>query len=140
MTAPDNGTLSYTYDGSLPLSETSAGAINGAVSVAYDNNFRVVSRTVGATPIAYTYDADGLLTGSGVETLSRDVQNGLLTGTSTGSVTTSNTYNEFGELASFNSSAPFATSYVRDNLGRITQKVETIQGITTTTKFRGHNT
>jgi len=135
ITAPDLGTLSYTYDGSLPLSETSAGAINGAVSVAYDNNFRVVSRTVGATPIAYTYDADGLLTGSGAMTLSRDVQNGLLTGTTLGGITTANTYNEFGELTSFGSSAPFNTSYTRDKLGRITQKVETIQGITTTTDY-----
>jgi len=55
ITAPDLGTLSYSYDGSLPLSETWAGGVSGSVSVAYDNNFRVTSRTVGATPIAYTY-------------------------------------------------------------------------------------
>jgi YD repeat-containing protein len=35
---------------------------SGNVSVAYDNNFRVTSRSVGATPVNYTYDADGLLT------------------------------------------------------------------------------
>lgn len=132
ITAPDNGTLSYTYDGALPMSETLAGAVSGYVGVTYDNNFRVTSRTVGATPISYTYDADGLLTGSGALTLSRDVQNGLLTGTSLAGVTTSRTHNEFGELAAFSSSAPFATSYTRDNLGRISQKVETIQGVNTT--------
>jgi len=44
-------------------------------------------------------------------------------------------FNEFGELSSFASSTPFATSYTRDKLGRITQKVETIQGITTTTDY-----
>ena len=133
--ASDLGTLSYTYDGLLPLSETWAGAVTGSVSVAYDNNFRVTSRTVGATPIAYTYDADGLLTGSGAETLTRDPLNGLLTGTSLAGVTTSNGYNEFGELAGFASSAPFATSYTRDKLGRIVQKVETIEGVTTTTDY-----
>jgi len=47
--APDGGTLSYTYDGALPLSESWAGVITGDVSVAYDNNFRVTSRSVGAT-------------------------------------------------------------------------------------------
>jgi len=135
ITAPDLGTLSYTYDGFLPLSESWSGTITGDVSVAYDNFFRITSRSVGATPIAYTYDADGLLTGAGAETLTRDPLNGLLTGTSTGSVTTSNAYNEFGELASFASSAPFSTSYIRDKLGRITQKVETIQGVTTTTDY-----
>jgi len=103
--------------------------------VTYDNNFRVTSRTVGATPIGYTYDADGLLMGSGAETLSRDPLNGLLTGTTMAGVTTSNAYNEFGELSSFASSAPFAVNYTRDRLGRITQKVETIEGVTTTTVY-----
>ena len=44
-------------------------------------------------------------------------------------------FNEFGELSSFASSAPFAVNYTRDKLGRITQKVETIQGVTTTTDY-----
>ena len=44
-------------------------------------------------------------------------------------------YNEFGEISAFSSSAPFATSYTRDKLGRITQKVEAIEGITTTTDY-----
>ncbi len=138
ITAPDLGTLSYTYDGSLPLSETWSGGVSGSVSVAYDNNFRVTSRTVGATPIAYTYDADGLLTGSGAETLTRDPLNGLLTGTSLGSSTTTNSYNEFGEISAFNASFGidnFNISYVRDKLGRITQKVEVIFGVTTTTDY-----
>ena len=41
-------------------------------------------------------------------------------------------FNEFEELSSFASSASFAVNYTRDKLGRITQKVETIQGVTTT--------
>jgi len=76
-----------------------------------------------------------MLTGSGAETLSRDPLNGLLTGTTMAGVTTSRTYNEFGEISAFSSSAPFATSYTRDRLGRITQKVETIEGVTTTSNY-----
>ncbi|MDQ7010371.1 MAG: RHS repeat-associated core domain-containing protein, partial [Mariprofundaceae bacterium] len=132
ITAPDGGTVSYAWDGPLPLSESWAGAVSGTVSVGYDNFFRVTSRTVGATAISYAYDADGLLTGAGAETLTRDPLNGLLTGTSLAGVTTSNTYNEFGELSAFSSSAPYAASYTRDKLGRIIQKVETIEGVTTT--------
>jgi len=132
ITAPGNETLSYTFDGSLPLSETWSGAVSGTVGVTYDANFRIISRSVGGTPISYSYDADGLLTGAGAETLTRDVQNGLLTGTTLAGITTSNTYNEFGELASFSSSAAYNASYTRDKLGRIVQKVETIGGITTT--------
>jgi len=87
---------------------------------------------VGATAISYAYDADGLLTGAGAETLTRDAASGLPVGTSLGAVTTSSAYNEFGELSAFSSSAPFAVSYTRDKLGRIVQKVETIEGVTTT--------
>jgi len=47
--------------------------------------------------------------------------NGLLTGTTLGAISTTNAYNEFGEISAFSSSAPFATSYTRDKLGRITQ-------------------
>jgi len=131
ITAPGS-TLAYAYDGALPLSETWSGAVAGYVGVSYDNNFRVSTRTVGPTPISFVYDTDGLLTGAGAMSLSRDVQNGLLTGTSLAGVTTSQGYNEFGEISAFSSSAPFATSYSRDKLGRIMQKVETVQGVTTT--------
>jgi len=131
-TAPDGGTVSYVFDGALPTDETWGGTVNGTVSRAYDANFRVTSRSVGADSISYTYDNDGLLTGSGALTLSRDVQNGLLTGTSLAGVTTIRTHNQFGEITSLSSSAPFSVSYTRDNLGRITQKVETIEGVTAT--------
>jgi RHS repeat-associated protein len=58
--------------------------------------------------------------------------NGRRSGTALGSVTTSQAYNAFGELASDASSAGYANTYTRDRLGRITQKVETIGGTTTT--------
>ena len=112
--------------------------MNGAVSVTYDNNFRVTSRTVGGSPVSYTYDNDGLLTGSGALTLSRDVQNGLLTGTTIAGVNTTNTYNIFGEISAFNAFFGvdnYQNTYTRDKLGRITQKVEVIQGVTTTTDY-----
>jgi len=47
QTLPDGGTLSYTYDGTLPLNETWAGAVNGHVSMAYDPRYefnKVVNR------------------------------------------------------------------------------------------------
>ena len=51
----------------------------------------------GANPVAYDYDADSLLTQAGSLTLTRNAQNGLLTGTTLGSVTDSCSYNGFGE-------------------------------------------
>jgi len=136
ITAPANGTLSYSYDGSLPTSETWAGSVAGTVARAYNADFRITSVSVNGTPISLAYDNDGLLTQAGALSLTRNSQTGLLTGTTLGSVTTSQTYNAFGEMASFTasySSSPiFNTVYTRDALGRITQKVETIQSTTNT--------
>ena len=61
---------------------------------------------------------------------------GFLTGTALYGITTAHTYNPFGELqtvsADFSATNLFATTYTRDLLGRITQKVETVEGVTDT--------
>jgi len=128
---PDGESLSFTCDGSLLLSETWLGTINGTVSRTYDNDFRVTSRSVnGANTASFAYDADSLLTAAGSAVLTRDPDNGLLTGTTLGVVTDSYTYSGFGEVATYEadvSGAPIpSVTYTRDNLGRIAQKVKTI--------------
>jgi RHS repeat-associated protein len=135
ITAPNGSTLTYDYDGSLLTSETWSGTISGTVQRTYDNNFRIVSQSVnGGSSATFQYDPDGLLTQAGVLTLSRDPQHGLITGTTLGNVADTWAYNRFGELASykaiFSGSDLYATQYVRDPLGRITQKTETIDGQT----------
>ena len=140
ITAPDGGALAYTYDGSLLTGTTWTGAVAGSVTRTYDNDFRVTSLSVNsANPINLSYDNDSLLTSVGSMTLNRDEQNGLLTGTEMGGTTGVSdmlTYNSFGELSTYNATANssniFATTYTRDDLGRITTKAETIGGVTTT--------
>ncbi len=138
VTAPDGGTLSYQYDGSLPLSVTwGNGQLNGSLAVTYDNNFRVTATNInGENSIEYQYDADSLLIKAGDLNLIRDEQNGLLIGTQLYGAITQRTYNQFGELTSDAASHIIATQYgngyTRDKLGRITQKVESIQGASTT--------
>ncbi|MCB1881453.1 MAG: hypothetical protein KDI54_15605 [Gammaproteobacteria bacterium] len=136
ITAPDGGTLEFGYDGSLLTGATWSGGIAGSVGFAYDNDFRVSSVTVnGASPVAYSYDPDSLLTQAGILTLTRDTQNGLLTGSTLGTVTDDWDYNGFGEPESYSASqggSPLiAIAYTRDQLGRITEKSETIGGVTT---------
>jgi YD repeat-containing protein len=144
-TSTSTNTVSYTYDGALLTSSTWNGPISGMVSWTYDNNYRKTSQSVnGGNTIAFTYDNDDLLTGVNLSTpsgsvpfiLTRNPANGLLTGTSLGNITDTLGYNGFGEVATYQASAG-ATSllseqYTRDNLGRITQKTETIGGVTTT--------
>jgi RHS repeat-associated protein len=135
ITAPGQS-LSYTWDGFLPLSETATGEVSGTVSRTYDNNFWVKSIAVNGQAVAYEYDKDGLVTKAGDMTITRDPQNGLITDTALGVVTTHREYTTFGELksevASVNGAPVFSTSYLRDALGRITEKTETIEGVTTT--------
>jgi len=133
LTAPNAG-LSYSYDGSLLTGTTWTGSLNGSVSRTFDENLRVAFETVSGSTVTYDYDDDGLLTRAGDLTVARNAQNGLITGTTLGSVTDSYAYNEYGEVSRY--TARFATTelldvqYTRDDLGRITQRIETVDGIT----------
>jgi len=137
ITAPSGETLAFTYDGSLVTGETMTGPVSGSVGLTYDNDFRVTSQTInGANAAAYSYDADGLLTGAGVLSITRDAGNGLLTSTALSNITTALTYNTFGEVTDYSATdganGLFSTTYTRDKLGRITGLTETIGGVTDT--------
>jgi YD repeat-containing protein len=141
LTAPNGSTLSYTYDGSLALSETwGNGPITGTLTRSYNNDFKVTASSINANPVNYQYDNDGLLTQAGDLSLTRNRQNGLLTATQLGNIIAQRTHNLFGEMASetasLNSDTLYRTEYQRDKLGRITQKAETVEGITTTYNYR----
>ncbi len=134
VTAPDGGTLTYSYDGFLPLSTTWTGDVSGSISQSYDNNFWITSRSVNGTSVSYGYDDDGLLIQAGDITLTRSATNGLLTDTTLGNVTTNRTYNGFGEMsgetAQVSGVPVLGAQYERDKLGRIIKKTEIIEGVT----------
>ncbi|MCK5180335.1 MAG: RHS repeat-associated core domain-containing protein, partial [Candidatus Omnitrophica bacterium] len=140
ISAPDGGSLAYTYDGPLPLSSTWAGAVPGSVVNTFNNDFRLASRSVnGGSTVNFGYDNDGLLTQAGSLALSYDANNGLPVGTTLGSLTTTLGFNTFAELesyaASYGAVSVFASQYMRDKLGRITRKVETVSGSPQTTEY-----
>jgi RHS repeat-associated protein len=139
VTAPGER-LSYTYDGFLLSGTAWSGTVAGSVTFTYDTDFRIASQKVnGANSISFQYDSDSLLTKAGSLTLARSSQNRLLTGTTLGQITTTQTYNLFAELATFTASFQgtplFSTSYTRDSLGRIAQKVETSGGASDTFNY-----
>jgi RHS repeat-associated protein len=136
MNGPTGVNLSYSYDGNLLTAMGFSGLVNGTVARAYDADFRIVSETVdGAWPATFTYDADGLLTSAGGMQIFRDPLNGRLTGTQIGQVSDVYTYDAFGAVASYTASfgvTPFLSwTYVRDDLGRIIQKTEVEDGVST---------
>jgi RHS repeat-associated protein len=128
-------TVGIGYDGSLPTSITWTGAVAGSVGVTYDNFLRPSSQTVnGGSSVAFTYDADNLLTGSGSLTITRQPATGIITGTALSGVSESRTLNGFGEVTarSFTRSGStlYSASYTRDALARIESKTETVGGTT----------
>jgi len=135
ITAPAGSVISYDYDSFLLTGITWAGAVTGNVRRAYDNNFRLTSHSVnGGNTINLAYDNDNLLTAAGNLTLTRNAQNGLISGTTLTNVTDARGYNSFAEVVSYdarhNSTSLYSAQYTRDKLGRITQKTETIGGVT----------
>ena len=136
VTTSDGQSLAYAYDGNLPISATWSGNVSGSVSRTYNNDFRVASESVnGANSVTFGYDNDGLLTSVDGLTIVRDPTNGLISDTTLGQVTDHRTYDSYGDLATyeakFGTTSLYSTAYVRDSLGRIEQKTETIQGTTT---------
>jgi RHS repeat-associated protein len=134
----DGVDLTYAYDGNLLTDTTWAGPVAGTVHRGYDDNFRVVSESVDNGPaVNFAFDDDGLLTQAGALSLSHDAQNGLLTGTSLGSLTDAFTYNSFAEetsyAATYAGSAKLTVQLTRDALGRVVQRTESVDGGTSHT-------
>jgi len=139
ISAPGNVGHGFSWNGPLFTSHTLSGPVAGAVSYTYDTNFRVDTVTAAGTVVDYGYDDDGLLTSAAVSgsptlSLARNAQNGLLTGTTLGTTNDAWTYNAFAEPTLYEAktggTTRFSQSFVRDALGRITQKTETTLGTT----------
>ena len=135
VTAPDGGTVTHTYDASLRATSTWTGMVVGSVERTYDSLDRLESQSVnGSNVVNFSYDPRSLVTGAGALTLTRDPQDGLITSTTLGIVTDTFTYNNAGEVLTYQAVAgPITlidTQYTRDSQGRIAQKTETIEEVT----------
>lgn len=132
MTDTDGNVMDFGYQGALLNKLTWSGTVAGNVGWSYDTAEIRMSelRVNGVNPIALQYDNDSLLTKAGDLSLSRNAQNGLLTGSTLSGVTDSQTYNGFGEVtdytAKYSTNAMLNEQYTYDKLGRIVQKTETI--------------
>ena len=126
--------ITYGYDGSLVTSETLNGTLNQVLNYAYNSDFNVRQLTYAGGSVNYTYDNDGLLTGSGAFAITRNAGNGLPGAVTGGALNLSRTFNGYGEVESQNFAVNGLnlTSWglTRDKNGRIVSKTETTEGIT----------
>jgi RHS repeat-associated protein len=132
ITTADNKGLSFDYDGILLTDMTWNGDIQGTVSFGYNSDFRIAQRHVNGYSTGYDYDRDGFLVQAGELALLRDVRNGMLSGSVLADVRDTAEYNRFGELvrytAWYGASELYDVRYERDDLGRIVEEAETVQG------------
>ncbi|MBI4764608.1 MAG: carboxypeptidase regulatory-like domain-containing protein [Deltaproteobacteria bacterium] len=128
--------IAYTYDGSLLKTDTRTGLLNQSIGYGYNSDFRLTSLSYAGASQSLTYDNDGLLTGAGFITITRNAQNGLPVTVSDGTLINSRTFNGYGELDgsvyTVGGANKYSYSLTRDLAGRITQKLENVDGITDT--------
>ena len=139
VTSP-SGVMAYSYDGELPTAETVSGFTTGSVAWDYDAFFRTATERVNAAnAIAFTYDADNLLTGAGALTYTRRAGDGFPLTATVGSTLTTFTHSALGELATEDTAQGgtpiYRGVYTRDKGGRLSERTETIGGTATTEAY-----
>jgi len=145
------------YYGPLPTGVTWSGDVNGSVAWSYNSFFQrtaeAVSNGVTTSRVNFNYARDGLVTCASLSTCGGANQRAvplLLEGRPPTDrqqawvVTDTLTYNSYGELkeytAKYSGSQIYravydSTTAPRDNLGRVVEKVETLQGVARTSRY-----
>ncbi len=112
------------------------------IATLYDQQSTVLCAADVVAEVDYDYDADGAVKKAHDVTMTYDPATGLLDTVSLADLTKTLTYNDFGEI--FTETTEVGTtqtvrhqvSYVTDPLGRVSQKTETIDGVTVTHDYR----
>jgi RHS repeat-associated protein len=139
VTSSTGDAIQYAYTGPILTGATWSGSVTGQVMTLLNANLLPASQSVDASTVTYAYDVDGLLTQAGGLGITRDPASGFVTGTSLGVVTDQRLFNDAGLLTNYTASAngtsvwSLAMSY--DLIGRLTNKVETIGGVTNTSGY-----
>jgi RHS repeat-associated protein len=126
--------ITFGYDGKLITSETLTGTLNQSLGYTYNNDFNVTGFTYAGGTDNYTYDNDGLLTGAGSFTITRNAQNGLPEALNGGTLSQSRTFNGYGEqdgqVSTISGQGVSSWSLAQNDNGQIMQKIETVDGVT----------
>lgn len=97
-----------------------------------DDRHRLDEETVGGETVVYGYDSGGRLTAMGAMTATYDPQSARLETTTLGNVTTTVSYDGFGDVSGAvyeaSNSAFYEVAYTRDTFGRVETKTETRSG------------
>ncbi|MCG6910469.1 MAG: hypothetical protein LJE94_10145, partial [Deltaproteobacteria bacterium] len=125
--------ITFAYDGPLMTAVTAGGALNQAIYLGYDDNFKVISADYAGAAESITYDSDGLMTGVGNFSIVRNPDNGLPEAVSGGNYNLARTFNGFGEISGEDATicalGVNTWHIVRDPNGRIVNRSEVAGGV-----------
>ena len=144
FTTSDGVGTTVGFDGTLATSETTTGAwpVAHTLNRSFSHYGELASWGLdSATADVVMHDRDGLVTGNGPIGVVRST-NALVKTLAAGSTTETYSYNVNGERMGATATGVtggYAVTYVRDTLGRITKKTETIGGTTVVTSY-GYDT
>ena len=134
VTSPDNVQETFAYTAGLLTSIQMQGPTTGQWSRTINNDFDTATSLVqNGTSINYVYDNDSDLIQVGDLNITRNVTNGRITRTQLNRIYENKNYTAFGELSALknryqNSRIYQDYKFTRDRLGRISQKIETLEG------------
>lgn len=133
ITSPDGVLSYYTYNDPFMTAVLNSGTTAGSVYFTRDRDHLIDTTKVNtAATVLYYYDNDGLITTAGAETITRNSTTGFATKATLADVSENYTYSVlYGELASIQgkhltSTNIYQSVLTRDDLARVTQKVETV--------------
>lgn len=131
-TAPGEVSLSWTWDGFLPLEESLSGSVVGSVKWRWDAGFALRGIELGSHSLFFEHDVDGFLTRAEDLQIRRDSGTGLPEELALGELVARRTYNVFGEPVGLEVSHQEAViasfDWRRDDLGRLSSVTEVLQG------------
>ena len=127
-------TITYEYDGTLITSQILSGTLNRSVDYSYDNDFNMNGITYAGDAHMFIYDNDGLLTGAGAFTITRNSANALPEAVTSTDLDMTRHFNGYGEIdetdVTVSSQGLSSRDLTRDNAGRIVTRTETVDGVT----------
>ena len=127
--------ISYTWDADLPTGIAQRGTLNADLGFSYNNDFKITSFSYAGATTAFQYDNDGLLTGAGNFLINRNSANGLPETVTDSAYSLNRSYTGYGEIGaigvSLSGSQVYSYGLTRDAGGRISEKIETVDGVPT---------
>ncbi|MCP4365889.1 MAG: RHS repeat protein, partial [Planctomycetes bacterium] len=124
--------INYEYDGTLVTASFLKGTLDQTLEFVYNNDFNLTAFTYAGASEVFEYDNDGLVTGTGRFTITRNPDNGLPEQVSDSTFTLARSFNGYGEAENvttrISGSTRLGYTLIRDLNGRITTRDLTVSG------------